>query len=149
MNFKLMFKGDYIKAVEFNGKVPTMTIASVKIMPLEGDKGVKDKGVISFRETDRGMVLCRTNAESIAAMFGPETDAWVGKRVTLFEDKTVKMGRDVVGGIRVKGSPDITAPISFELRLPKRKPLTLTMVPTGGRAGEFPQTHDEREPGDE
>jgi hypothetical protein len=34
-------------------------------------------------------------------------------------------------GIRVKGSPDLTAPLTFELRLPRKRPIQTTLVPTG------------------
>jgi hypothetical protein len=58
-------------------------------------------------------------------MFGRETDEWVGKRITLypttFNDEPC---------IRVKGSPDIEADLSFELKLPRKAPKATRLVKT-------------------
>ncbi len=130
MNVLAAFKGDYIAAVEFEGKTPTVTIDHVKLVKLEGEDGkLRERPVVYFRETPRGWVLCRTTAQALAAMFGNETDRWTGKRVTLHAVE-VQVGREKKPGIRVKGSPDLTAPVSFELRLPRRKPQTITLVRT-------------------
>ena len=41
MNVFGAFQGDYIAAVEFNGKNPTLTIGGVKVVALEGEDGQK------------------------------------------------------------------------------------------------------------
>ncbi len=38
----------------------------------------------------------------IASMYGPFLEKWVGKRITLYVDPDVMMGRDRTGGIRVR-----------------------------------------------
>ena len=130
MNVLGMFKGDYIAAVEFNGKTPTLTIDHVNSVELEGEDGTKKgRPVVFFRETRRGWVLCKTTAQSLAAMFTPETDTWTGKRVTLVSE-IVNVGKEKVPGIRVKGSPDLTAAVTFDLKLPRKKPRKVTLVPT-------------------
>jgi hypothetical protein len=48
-----------------------------------------------FQEFDRGMVINRTNLKRIIAMYGNETDTWVGKRITLYESETDFNGRTV------------------------------------------------------
>lgn len=134
MNILGCFKGDFIAAVEFDGKQPTLTIDHVKVVDLEGEDGkVKSRPVVYFRETKRGWVLCKTTAQALAAMFGAETDAWTGKTVTLFSDM-VQVGRERKPGIRVKGSPTLAKPVTFELRLPRKKPQKVTLVPTGKKA---------------
>ena len=133
MDYRALFKSEYIAAVELGDKTPTMTIASVKLCKLEQEDGRhKDKGIIGFRETDRGWVLNRTNAQCLAAMFGNDTDGWIGKRVTLYSTP-VRVGPKTEPGIRVKGSPDITAPMTVEVKLPRKKPQQMTMQPTGGK----------------
>ena len=133
MNIQGAFKGEYINAAEFNGKTPTVTIDHVKMVDLQSDDGEsKSKPVVYFRESPRGWVLCRTTAESLAAMFGSETDAWTGKRVTLHSVE-VQVGKERKPGIRVKGSPDLTGPVTFELHLPRRKAQSITLVPTGAK----------------
>jgi hypothetical protein len=130
MNVMAAFKGDYIAAVEFEGKTPTVTIDHVKVVALEGEDGkVKDRPVVYFQETPRGWVLCKTTALSVAAMFGPETDRWNGKRITL-RAEPVQVGRETKPGIRVKGSPDIEKSITFTLKLPRKKPRDITLERT-------------------
>jgi hypothetical protein len=130
MHWQTMFKGNYITAVEFGDKVPTLTIADVRMVKLEQDDGrQKDKGVIFFSETERGWVLCKTNAMCLAAMFGDDTSAWVGKRVTLVS-QMVNVGREKKPGIRVKGSPDIKGNVNAEIKLPRKKPFAMQLVPT-------------------
>lgn len=131
MNWKLMFKGDYIAAVEMGDKTPTLTIKGVKLCKLEDDKGrQKDKGIVFFREIDRGWVLCKTNAMCLARMFGDDTNDWTGKRVTLFSTP-VQVGKEKQPGIRVKGSPDLSSAMTVEIKLPKKKPFTMRMLVTG------------------
>lgn len=133
MNIIGCFKGDYIAAVEFDGKTPTLTIDHVKVVELQDDKGqAKSRPVVYFRETKRGWVLCKTTALALAAMFTPETDTWTGKRVTLLA-MDVQVGRETKPGIRVKGSPDLNADVVFELKLPKKKAQTVRLVKTGDK----------------
>ncbi len=141
MNYKEFFKGDYIAAAEMElGKPTTLTIKEVRKVRLEsmgpvdgeggGEKKERDRGVVYFRETDRGWVLNRTNAECLVAMWGMETNAWLGKRVTLYATP-VRVGKKTEPGIRVKGSPDLTAPMMATVQLPRRRPQQIELVPTG------------------
>jgi hypothetical protein len=134
MNWKLLFKGDYIAAVEMGDKTPTLTIKGVKLCKLEGEDGrQKDKGIVFFREIDRGWVLCKTNAMCLARMFGDDTNDWAGKRVTLFSTM-VQVGKEKAAGIRVKGSPDLSSPMTVEIKLPRKKPVHMRMLVTGKSA---------------
>jgi len=134
MDYRQMFKGEYVAAVEFQGKQPILTVKSLALVTMENEKGVRERGVIHFQETDRGWVLNRTNAEALAAMFGRETEAWVGKRVKLAAVE-VQFGKERVPGIRVVGSPDIPRPVTFELKLPRKRPVKVTLLATGASAG--------------
>jgi hypothetical protein len=149
MNWKLMFKGDYMAAIEFGNRQFGGEIASVKLCKLEGDDGrQKEKGVVYFKGNDKGWVLCKTNAMCLAAMFGEDTTTWVGKRVTLYATM-VSVGKEKQPGIRVKGSPDLTKPIPVTIKLPRKKAFTVTMQPTGkGGAAPVPEPAPE-EPSDE
>ena len=136
----LGFLGEYITAAEIIGKTPTLTIGKVtleKVESLKKDDGetgkMKDRIVVYFAESKsgRGWLLNRTNAECLRELFGSrETNDWIGKHVTLMTQK-VRVGPKMDDGIRVKGSPDITQPIVFELRLPRKRPIQTTLVPTG------------------
>jgi hypothetical protein len=139
VNILAAFKGDYIAAVEFEGKTPLVTIDHVKSVDLVGEDGTtKSKPVVYFREAKRGWVLCKTTAQGLAAMFGPETDGWTGKRVHLHAE-IVQVGKEKKPGIRIAGSPDIEKPVTFELRLPRKKPKRVTLAKTtAGKAAAPP-----------
>jgi len=134
----LGFLGTYITAAEIVGKTPTLTVERVALEEVElmkkddGDVGkMKDRVIVYFQKVKRGWLLNRTNAECLRELFGSrETNDWIGKRVTL-HSVNVKVGPKMEPGIRVKGSPDITEPIVFELRLPRKRPIQTTLVPTG------------------
>lgn len=151
MHVNALTANDFITAEAFAGKTPTLTIAGCKRIALYDEKrdGEKNKGTVWFKETDLGMVLNKTNATCFAAMFGPETDAWTDKRVTL-KAELVQFGRDKVLGIRVVGSPDLAAPVDAVVKLPRKKPVTMRMMPTGGQRQQQdppPSEPAPREPG--
>ena len=79
--------------------------------------GDDTKPVVHFRGTDKGLVLNKTNANTIAGMFGPETEAWSGQVVTLFVAQAEFQGKQTLA-IRVKmqkakpGKPFTGAPAS-------------------------------------
>ncbi|MEY2668999.1 MAG: hypothetical protein RJA59_1637 [Pseudomonadota bacterium] len=146
MNVIGCFKGDYIAAVEFNGKTPTLHIDHVQVVELEDDDGKKkSRPVVYFRETKRGWVLCKTTALCLAQMFTPETDKWTGKGVTLFAED-VQVGKEKKPGIRVKGSPDIAADMTFELKLPRKKARKVRLVKTQNGAPQQTDPLPEPEP---
>lgn len=131
MHYRSLVPGEYLAAVELEGKEPTLTIASIKKVQLEQEDGkVKERGVIMFTETTRGLVVNRTNVELLAAMFGPSVEAWIGKRVTL-KAEAVRLGPASTVGIRVKGSPELKGPVAVKIKLPRRKEQSVTLVPTG------------------
>ena len=143
MDMGLGFLGTYITAAELVGKEPTLTISRVTLEKVESlkvndDSGggkMKDRVIVYFKESrgDRGWLLNRTNAECIKELWGRETDAWVGHKLTLFTTN-VRVGPKVEPGIRVKGSPELDKPLTFDLRLPRKKPMPMTLVPTGTAA---------------
>ena len=141
-DYKSLFGSRYATALDLEGKQATLTISHLTreelANPETGD--VAEKVIVYFQGAKKGMVLNRTNATCIAGMFGPRTGAWPGKRVTLHATP-VQVGPKRELGIRVLGSPDISEPIQVVVVLPRRKPITMTMIPTGRQQG--------REPGEE
>lgn len=117
-----LYPGRFMKAGEFNGKKPTLTITAVKLDELEGTKGKQVKGIIGFKETEKALALNRTNGICIKAMFGRKVQEWVGKRVTLFAGTW-----DGEECIRVWGSPDIEADFEAKIELPRKRPFNMTM----------------------
>lgn len=129
-----MVSGEYLKAAAIGDETPTYTIKGVSLEQLASlkpgaaeDKTVQ-KGVIWFNDTPLGWVMNKTNVECLKAVWGNDTNAWLGKRVTLRTEMT-KTGL----GIRLKGSPDIDREITARVKLPKRKAQEFVIVPTGNR----------------
>lgn len=118
-----LYPGRFIKAGEFKGKKPTLTIRDVDTELLAGDDGKeKLKGVISFVETPKQLPLNKTNGICLKAMFGRKVQEWVGKRVTLFAGTW--NGEEAT---RIWGSPDIKEEMAVEVKLPRKKPIAMTM----------------------
>lgn len=57
---------------------------------------------IAFKGKRKQWLAGPVTQEVIAKMFGPKIEDWIGKKITLYVDPTVKMGRTVTGGIRVR-----------------------------------------------
>lgn len=51
----------------------------------------------------------------LVAIWGPEASAYIGRRLTLFNDTTVRFGNDVTGGIRISHASDIEKPVTIAL----------------------------------
>jgi len=130
MDYEAMFPSRFLKAADLQGKEHTVKIAVVTIEKMPDGK---TKGMISFEGATKEWMLNRTNAEALAAMFGRNTDEWIGKRVTLFP-KTVEAFGEEVSAVRIKGSPDIDKPISKKVQRgsgTKVKTIRVELVPTG------------------
>jgi hypothetical protein len=128
MDFDKLFPNRFLKAGEFQGRDVTMTIASVALEEMDGVKGKETKAIVSFKERPKQLVLNKTNALCLKAMFGRETNAWVGKRVTMWPAPIQFEDHDLA--IRFRGSPDLEAPVTFELKLARKKPRPMTMQKT-------------------
>jgi hypothetical protein len=48
--------------------------------------------VIYFAETKKGWILNKTNIKCLIALFGTETDDWLGKQVTVYPEKNEHVG---------------------------------------------------------
>lgn len=126
MDMEAFFPSRFIKAADLQGKDVTLTIEGVVGEELEGDKGKQYKGIVTFVGKKKRWVINRTNALCLKAMWGRDTDGWVGHRVTIYpttwNDEPC---------IRVKGSPELDKPLEFELKLPRKKPKLMKLQPTG------------------
>lgn len=67
----------------------------------------------------------------LVALYGPDSDAMLGKRVTLFNDPTVTFGADTTGGIRISHASGIQESVTLALTVKrgKRKPYTVQPLP--------------------
>jgi hypothetical protein len=130
-NFDDLYPGRFLKAGMFNGQPVTYTIENVQHDEIEGDKGAEKKVVLSFRETPFELVLPKINAVAIKAMFGPQVQEWIGKRVTLYGTTAIMPfpKKKDEPCIRVFGSPDIAAEVRCEWTPPRRKVVVQILKP--------------------
>lgn len=111
-HWKSMMHRDYLFAFDLQGRDCTVTIAKVTGGEITGDGGKKTKKPIcSFKESRDGrpLALNATNCKTIAAMYGNDTAAWAGKRITIYPT-TTNFGSEVRECIRVRpGVPSSNA----------------------------------------
>ena len=65
----------------------------------------------------------------LVAAWGPEASRYVGRRMTLVGDPTVRFGGAVVGGIKVAALSDIDKPLMISLTVTKGKRAPHTVEP--------------------
>ncbi len=106
MDINKAFSGDWIKATDFGqGETRTLTIKHVSMEKV----GEDEKPVVAFLEMTQGLVLNKSNATSIANLYGPDTTAWAGKQITLFQTWVDFAGKQVQA-IRVRAPQAGAAP---------------------------------------
>ena len=92
MNINDAFPSNYLKASDLMGKEVEVTIASLEITEMaDGEK----KPIVSFEGKSKALVLNKTNANTITDEFGPETDSWMGRAITLYPAEVDFQGRRV------------------------------------------------------
>lgn len=92
-----MFPSNYLKAADIEDDT-VVCIASVQ----QEQIGEDDKYVLYFEELEKGLVLNKTNAESISQVLNSDdTDDWPGQQITLFTT-TVTFNGKPTEAIRVK-----------------------------------------------
>jgi hypothetical protein len=97
MDIASAFPGKNLKAADLAGKTKTLTIAGVAMQTVGDDR----KPVMTFSDCDQGLVLNKTNSNTIMDIFGGDTDAWAGQRIELYQTK-VQFGMEMVDAIRVQ-----------------------------------------------
>lgn len=100
-DYRTMFDREYIGAWDLLGKDRTVEIESVSCKSLTSQRGTNKKPVIRFKGAEKALVCNKTNGKTIANMYGPNTDDWVGKKITIYPG-TTSAGGETVECIRVR-----------------------------------------------
>jgi hypothetical protein len=102
LHVDLMFPSRYLRAADFEGKNVTLTIREVKRDNLRlATGGLAEKYVISFAESEKTLVLNKTNARAIAKVLGEQKATnWAGQKITLKPAKCEAFG-EIVDCVRV------------------------------------------------
>jgi len=97
MDINTAFPSKYLKAADLKGRTVRVKISHVTTEEVGGDM----LPVIYFVGAAKGIVLNKTNANSIAAGYGPETDRWGQAELEVFPSTTDYQGR-IVDCVRVR-----------------------------------------------
>lgn len=102
MKMSQVFPTRFLTASDLGGKSYTLTIREVKMEEMQShDSKTVIKPVCWFSNAQKGFVLNVTNARTIVALYGDESDDWKGKRITIFATRVKAFGK-LEDAIRVK-----------------------------------------------
>lgn len=93
MKISQEFPSQYLKAADLGGREIRVTMGRVEREEIGTDK----KLVLYFKGKDKGMVLNKTNANSIGDAYGDDTDDWYDQPLILFAIRTEYQGKPVDG----------------------------------------------------
>lgn len=127
MHIDSAFPSKYLKASDLQGRNVTVKMGRVEQEKIGDDM----KLILYFQGKEKGVVLNKTNANNVAAIYGGETEDWYGKEITLVEAMVDFQGKSVPA-IRMRAPARNSAPAR---RAPARE-----MAPAGD--DDFPGDRD-------
>ena len=80
-----------MRAADLGGRTAKYTISACKAEVVGEDKRL----VLAFSNNDMPLVLNKTNATTLAELYGPETGAWEGNAIKLVPSTTSFQGKMV------------------------------------------------------
>ena len=128
------FPSKYLKASDLQGRDVKVTIQSLIPEQFENDGKTDTKLVVYFVGKEKGVVLNKTNAGTIAAAYGYDYTTWSGNQITLYtamvdawgETKeairirvTAENMRAVNPGVPQFGQPQPQGPADSEMSQPE------------------------------
>lgn len=130
---------DFLKADDIGSNFWTISIAKVDMK--EFDDGSR-KLFIMFNDLDKGLVLNKTNADTIGGLYGVNTDGWVGKPIMLFTMPVDYQGKKV-NAIRVRAPATPGQPHAGPAQASHQRPLN---QPSYAQASGGSAAYDEMNP---
>jgi len=86
--------------IPVNTKARVVIEAVTEVEFKANDGKVEHKLRLSFQGQEKGLILNKTNAMTIAGMYGSDTDGWIGKDIHLYQTK-VDFAGQMVDAIRI------------------------------------------------
>ncbi len=106
MRISESFESKWLKAANLQGQRVSVVISHVTRENIGSEDKPETKPIVFFVGKDKGLVLNKTNAEQISAMYGDETDSWVDKTIELYTQK-VPFNGQMVDAIRIAPPPNV------------------------------------------
>lgn len=97
------------------------------------EKGTPDQpvNILLAEFPDRAYRPCKSMRRVLVAAWGADASTYTGRRITLFNDPTVKWGGAAVGGVRISHLSDIQDRLTLSLTTTrgKRSPFSVEPLP--------------------
>jgi len=111
VDIRQSFPSKYLSAADLpddGDLIVTITDVTMESVGLGAE--ASEKPVLYFQEAKKGLILNKTNTETICSLYGSETDDWEGKRLALFATEVDFKGKQTLA-IRVRTrAPRATRP---------------------------------------
>ncbi len=141
MRISSAYPGNWLKAADLQGRVAQVTMSHIKMEEVE--KGTM-KPVLYFTGKELGLALNKTNAGILEALYGDETDRWIGQPIELYVDPHVQYQGRTVEGLRVRGVSTTATTTPAAAQAPYQPGQVAPQIPTfqpgQGGAQQGPQT---------
>lgn len=93
------------------GKAVLWTVHGVEKVNVAKEGADPDmKWAVTFKQSDKPLVLNATNIAMLEHVLGDDTDLWTNRPIVLYVDPTVMYAGKVVGGVRVRAPKAGAAP---------------------------------------
>ena len=131
------FPSKWLKAADLEGQHRLVTIETVKLEAIE--EGKPAKPVVTFRGMTQGLVLNKTNGNTIASFLGDDTDHWISKKIVLYPAQAEFQGHPTAC-IRVRQpKPQAAAPTAATTPLAAAQPnKTSAEIPADDDSNDVP-----------
>jgi hypothetical protein len=116
-------RSDQWNADDFTSGPRTFAIAGVK------DGAAEQKYDIALEGEARAWRPPLTQLRVLMAAWGDDSNVWVGRRVTLYQDPTIRFGKEVLGGVRISHLSHLDKPKNFKITTTRGKRETYTVQP--------------------
>lgn len=116
-------RSDQVNADDLIGGPITYTVRDVR-------EGAAEQPIdIMLIETDRAYRPSKTMRRVIVAAWGSESSAYIGRRLTLYREPSIRFGKEEVGGIRISHMSGITGRVETKVQVSRGKREKFTVDP--------------------
>lgn len=102
-DYRMFYDKDSLGSWDLGGQDRVVTIETVKGGTVGGHQGTKKerKPILTFVGKRKRFICNITNAATIASLYGPHVEKWVGQRIVLYPTTTT-FGRETRDCIRIR-----------------------------------------------
>jgi hypothetical protein len=106
-NVNDVFTSKYLRAADFEAGPELLKMGRTELATLKEGEG--QKIILYFEGKEKGVALNKTNATTIAKLYGNDTEEWRGRMIVVFQ-AYVDMKGETVPAIRMRAPKKTAAP---------------------------------------